>query len=192
MDIDIDFPSAFDPRSIMKQAIPASMVRNNELVKHNCGYYFQTIPIDTVTGYAAIPYEEAEVLGYFKVDCLHLSVLDHFTSKQEIRNLLAEEPVWELLQNPTHVSKLFHVHRYADLLSTVKPRSVQTLADCLALIRPSKKRLLSQYISDPTSPDVRQLLYARDPTGYSFKRSHAISYALTIVLQLHLITLGRL
>lgn len=192
MDIDIDFQTTFDPRNLMRQAVPASMIKNNDLVKHNCGHYFQTIPIDRETGYAAIPYEEAEVLGYFKIDFLHLSVLDKFSSKQEMRSLLNKEPNWELLQDPEHVSKLFHIHRYVDLLADVRPTSVQELADCLALIRPGKKRLLQRYLRNPADPETRKLLYIKEEGGYSFKRSHAISYALTIVLQLHLIAQGKL
>lgn len=190
MDIDIDLQTTFDPRLLMKQAIPASMVKNGDLVKHQCGHYFQAIPVDPVTNVAAIPYEQAEELGYFKIDFLHLSLLDGFNSKSEIRQLLQKQPNWELLQDETHVSKLFHLHRHADLLQRVKPQSVQELADCLALIRPGKKQLLDQYLRNKDK--VRPVLYTKAENGYSFKRSHAISYALTIVLQLHLIEQGRL
>lgn len=190
MDIDIDFPTTFDPRRLMKQAVPASMVKNNDLVKHPCGHYFQTIPIDQQTGLAAIPYEEAEVLGYFKIDFLHLSLLDQFTSKSEIRQLIHQEPDWTLLQNPEHVAKLFQIHKNEKLLRRVKPTTVQELADCIALIRPGKRHLLEAYLQD--KPGTRKHLYAREEGGYSFKRSHALSYALTIVLQLHLISQGKL
>lgn len=190
MDIDIDFSSTFDPRQLMKQAIPASMVKNGQLVKHPCGHYFQTIPVDSHTGLAAIPYEEAEVLGYFKIDFLHLSLLDKFKSKEEIRQLMSKEPNWSLLQNPEHVAKLFQIHKNEKLLRQVKPSSVQELADCIALIRPGKRHLLDQYLRDKSR--TRTQLYAKEENGYSFKRSHALSYAFTIVLQLHLISRGTL
>jgi DNA polymerase III alpha subunit len=190
MDIDIDLQTTFDPRQLMKQAIPASMLKNGDLVKHQCGYYFQAIPVDSVTNIAAIPYDQAEELGYFKIDFLHLSLLDGFNSKSEIRELLHREPNWDLLQDMEHAGKLFHLHRHADLLRCVKPRSVQELADCLALIRPGKKQLLEQYLRNKDT--IRPVLYTKADSGYSFKRSHAISYALTIVLQLHLIEQGRL
>lgn len=191
MDIDIDFPVNFQPTTIFKDAVVASMVKENELVKHPCGHYFQAIPIDPVTNLSAIPYEEAEVLGYFKIDFLHLSVLDHFKSKQEIRDLLAKQPDWTLLLHEDNVAKLFQLKRHHQLLREVKPQSVDELADCVALIRPNKKHLLQQYLSNrkKTSP----LLYRQsDEDKSSFKRSHAISYALTIVLQLHLIAQGKL
>ncbi len=190
MDIDIDFQTTFDPRQLMKQAIPASMLKNGDLAKHQCGHYFQKIPVDPITNVAAIPYEEAQELGYFKIDFLHLSLLDNFNSKTEIRELLAKQPNWKLLRNPDNIGKLFHLHKHAALVDKVRPTSVQELADCLALIRPGKRQLLDQYLRDREG--TRKQLYARSEDGYYFKRSHAISYALTIVLQLHLIELGRL
>jgi Bacterial DNA polymerase III alpha subunit finger domain len=188
MDIDIDFQTTFDPRRLMKQAVPASMVKNNDLVKHPCGHYFQTIPVDERTGLAAIPYEEAEVLGYFKIDFLHLSLLDNFHSKTQIRELLTQEPDWSILQDPDQVPKLFQIHKHEKLLRRVKPTTVQELADCIALIRPGKRHLVDEYVNNKEK--VRKALYVKDESGYYFKRSHAISYALTIVLQLHLISQG--
>lgn len=190
MDIDVDFQTTFDPRRLMKQAIPASMVKNGVLTKHQCGFYMQNIPVDALTGVAAIPYDRAHEHGYFKIDFLHLSVLDHFSSKTEIRELLGRAPNWDILQQPDDVAKLFHLHKRADLLQQLKPRSVQELADCLALIRPGKKYLLHEYMRNKEK--VRTVLYAKGADGYTFKRAHAISYALTITLQLHLIEQGRL
>ena len=190
MDIDLDFQSSFDVRQLLKQAIPASMIKEGKLVKHQVGYYFQTIPVDPVTNVAAIPYKEAKEEGYFKIDFLPLHLLDGFNTKSEIRALLAKQPNWDLLQDPEHIPKLFHLHRHGYMLEKVKPRSVQELADCLALIRPGKKHLLEQYLRNRDA--VRSKLYAKGDDGYTFKRAHAISYALTITLQLHLIAQGRL
>lgn len=190
MDIDIDFKTSFDPTRIFDQAIPASMVKSNDLVKHPCGHYFQSIPVDPVTKLAAIPYEEAEVLGYFKIDFLHLSTLDHFSSKEQIRELIKLEPDWSLLLIEDNFPKLFQIGKHHQLISVVQPKSVQELADCIALIRPGKKHLLNQYLRNKAA--TRKELYRRSDDGYYFKRSHAISYALTIVLQLHLIELGKL
>jgi Bacterial DNA polymerase III alpha subunit finger domain len=189
MDVDLDFPTNFDPKTIFDEAIPASMVKKGELTKHPCGHYFQTIPVDEETNLAAIPYEQAEELGYFKIDFLHLSVLDHFESKDEIRALLKIEPDWSLLLDREQVSKLFQIHRHYDLLQKVEPASIQELADCIALIRPAKKHLIDDYINDRDGVRATSL-YSKDDEGYNFKRSHAIAYAMTIVLQLHLIELG--
>lgn len=188
MDIDIDLQTKFDPTKVFDNIVPASMVKNGELVKHPCGHYFQRIPVDPHTELAAIPYEPAEELGYFKIDFLHLSVLDYFENKDEIRTLLKIEPNWDILLEKQHVQKLFQIHRHDRLLTKIRPRSVQELADCIALIRPGKRHLIDDYIIDRDG--VRESeLYAQDEQGYTFKRSHALAYAMTIVLQLHLIQL---
>jgi DNA polymerase III alpha subunit len=189
-DIDIDTQTSFDAQSVFKTSVAASMVKNEELVRHPVGTYFQEIPKDKVTGLSAIPYKDAEDLGYFKVDFLHLSLLDYFENKNEIRVLLKKEPNWDLLKIPSVVSKLFHLSNHYDVVSRIAPRSIQELADVLALIRPGKKYLLEAYIKDRDI--VRDELY-KTPTKKNaiwFKRSHSVAYAHNIVLQLHLINVG--
>ena len=189
MDVDIDFPTDFDPLDYFDQAVRASMEKNGELVKHNVGVYFQKIPKDKVTGFAAIPYKQAEQIGYFKIDCLHLNLLDYFKSKSEIKALLAVEPDWMLLESAAVVSKLFQVHNRYELVNKIKPKSVQELADTIALIRPGKGYLVDAYIKDRNA--VRPEIYRKsEDDKYTFKRGHAIAYALNIVLQLHLIKGG--
>lgn len=188
MDVDIDFRTDFDPLTYFKEAIRASMVKDGELVKHPAGAYFQPIPVDPITNLAAIPYDKAEEVGYFKIDFLHLSMLDYFDDKQQIRVLIKKEPDWLLLQSPDVVAKLFQVRRHYTLLAKVKPKSVQELADCIALIRPGKRHLVDAYRKDPNA--VRKELYRKPDEGYYFKKSHAIAYSLTIVLQLHLVKAG--
>lgn len=189
MDIDLDFARYFEPRTIFPQAIPASMVREGDLAKHPCGHYLQNIPVDNVTGWAAIPYEEAEVMGYFKIDFLHLSTLDYFESKKEIRALLKRKPNWDLLLDEESVLKLFQISKHHAIVSQVKPQSVQELADIVALIRPNKRHLLQEYKKNRVK--IRPQLYRQGSDDKSsFKKSHAIAYAMTIVLQLHLIDAG--
>lgn len=190
MDIDIDFCSTFDPNSLFKQAVPASMVRGDELVKHPCGHYFQSMPVDPVTGLAAIPYEEAECMGFFKIDFLHLHPLNYFKSKEEIRELIKKDPNWDLLLDEQHVQKLFQLSKHHEMLQLIRPKNVQELADCIALIRPGRKHLLQQYLKNRERTRVD--LYARPLPRGCYKKAHAISYALTIVLQLHLIEMGKL
>lgn len=187
MDIDIDFPTNFDPLDYFSQAVRASIVEKGEIKKHNCGVYFQNIPKDKITGFAAIPYKEAENLGYFKIDFLHLSVLNIFKNKDELRSLLEKEPDWQLLQVPSVVTKLFQLSNHHELLQQLKPKSIEELADCIALIRPGKKILVDRYSKDKEG--VRKALYQKSE-NYSFKKSHAIAYAMTIALQLHLIKDG--
>jgi len=188
MDIDIDTKPSFDPKDHFN-ITPASMVQDGLLIKHPCGCFFQTIPIDSITKLAAIPYKQAEEIGYTKIDFLHLSVLDYFSSKEEIKILLKKEPDWALLLNQTVVSKLFQLNKHVDLLQQVKPTSVIELSDTIALIRPGKRQFLNQYLQDK---DKNRCLLYRQGTDdkSSFRRGHAISYSLTVVLQLHLIKAG--
>lgn len=194
-DIDLDLPTTFNPIDVFPQAIPASMVKDENIQPHPCGVYLQPIPQDKLTGLAAIPYEEAEELGYFKMDFLHLTLLDYFSDKNQMRQLLEQEPDWNLLQIPSVVMKLFQLSKHYDILTQIKPQSVQELADVIALIRPSKKYLINRYMSSfrtSNVSEVRKELYTKTKHGgVYFKKAHAIAYAMTIVLQLHLIKEGR-
>ncbi len=108
-DIDLDFPSSFTPEDFFKEAVRASQVTTGELRKHVAGMYFQSIPKDPITNLAAIPFKEAEALGYFKIDFLHISLLDIFESKEEIRALIELEPDWTILDEQKNVEKLFQL-----------------------------------------------------------------------------------
>ena len=187
MDVDIDTATSFNPQRIFPWT-KASVVKNDQLSPHPCGVYPQRVPVDPLSGLAAIPYDKAEDLGYFKIDFLHLSVYDHFSSREEIDELLSIEPDWGLLLVPEEQKKLFQLSNHGDVLTAVKPKSIEELADVLALIRPGKKKLVKLYISQKEA--CRRILYAKDESGYSFKKSHAIAYAMVIVLQLHLISTG--
>lgn len=186
-DIDIDLQTSFDPKSLFPWT-KASIVKNEDLAPHPCGVYPQNIPVDPVTGLAAIPYKEAEQLGFMKIDFLHLGVYDNFQSREEIEELLELEPDWNLLLIPSEQKKLFQLSNHGDILTEVKPKSIEELADVLALIRPGKKKLVKLYKAQRDA--CRRILYAKDESGYSFKKSHAIAYSMVIVLQLHLISVG--
>lgn len=187
MDIDLDFKTDFDPLDYFSEAVRATMVNDGVISKHPAGVYFQNIAVDPISGLAAIPYKEAT--EYFKVDFLHLNLLNYFESKEEIRKLIKTEPDWMLLKSAVHVQNLSHIHRYYNLVSKINPTSVFDLADVLALIRPAKKHLIEYYLKDKDA--IRPELYRKPDDGqYYFKKGHAIAYSLNIVLQLHLIKAG--
>ena len=82
------------------------------------------------------------------------------------------------------VKKLFHVHDHIDILRKLKPKSVEQLAAVLAIIRPAKRQLLEE-----TWQQIEQKVWQKPTDGtYYFKKSHAISYAILIVMQLNTIT----
>lgn len=181
MDIDLDLRPDFNPDSIF-DIIHASMNEDGVLRKHPAGVYFQHIPTDKVTELSAIPYKQAEEVGYLKVDMLHLSLLKDFKNKAEIRKLINREPNWKLLEDETIVSQLFHIGNHFDVVKMVKPRSVEALSDILALIRPGKRNLLDAYLKSPEA--IRPELYTKRINS-DMRKSHTIPYALLIVLQLH-------
>jgi hypothetical protein len=189
MDIDIDVPPSLRPEALFPW-VRASVLRDGKLTPHPCGVYPQAIAQDPITKLSAIPYVEAEELGYLKIDFLHLNVYQHFETRAEIERLIALTPDWTLLQLPSNHEKLFQLSNHGELLLKLKPSSITELADVLALIRPGKKQLVPLYQKDREM--ARRLLWARDDTGYSFKKSHALGYGYVIVLQLHLIEQGRL
>jgi DNA polymerase III alpha subunit len=190
LDIDIDITPAFKPETVFPKWVRASVLRDDSLSAHPCGVYPQAIARDPITSLAAIPYEQAEDLGFLKVDFLHLNFYGNFKTRQEIDDLLKVEPDWTLLQLPSAQKKLFQLAKHGDLLSDLKPRSLTDLADCMALIRPGKKALIPLYRKEKVA--CRRGLFARDETGYSFKLSHALAYSMVVWLQLHLIAQGRL
>ncbi len=189
MDIDIDISSKTKVNIIFPDVILASMVINGELKKHPAGVFFQNIPIDSITGLAAIPYDKASDEGYFKIDFLNLHILDMFDSKEEMRKMLKIDPDWKILEKEKNIKKLFHIANHSNVVMLVKPTSIDALSDILALIRPNKKKLLDKYLMNKES--VIDELFKRE-SPRDMRRSHTIAYALLIVLQMHLITMGKL
>lgn len=187
MDVDIDLPSSFDSVEYFDWT-KASLVKDEEMRKHPVGVYPQNIPIDPVSKLSAIPYKDAEEIGYFKIDFLHNYVYDKFESREEIETLLEIDPPWELLKSPSTVKQLFQLGKHFDTVRKMQPQSVEDLADVLAIIRPGKSWLVPKYLQDKSF--VRNRLYSPDENGYSFKKAHAVAYALVVVLQLHLISMG--
>ena len=183
-DIDIDVAPNTDIAALFPSAIPASRVNDQLLVKHPCGHYFENIPVDKFTGVAAIPFKEAEQLGYTKVDFLHLSLLSQFKNKREFRRACNKEPDWSLLLKEEIVLQLFQIKNHFKIIQKVKPKSVEQLADIIALIRPDKRALLDQYLKHPVK--TRPLLYRSASDDKSaFRLGHSLSYAITIVAQLN-------
>lgn len=184
MDIDIDVKNNTELFAKLN-VIRASLVKDNELKPHPCGVYFQYMAIDPITNVAAIPYDKAEDLGYFKIDLLNLGIYSKFESRDEIKQLLEIEPNWNLLSDREVVSSLFQINKHYDLINQIKPKSIIELAECLALIRPQKMHLVNLYMNNKQT--ALKYLWNQEDDGYAFKKAHAISYAMVIILQLHLL-----
>jgi len=187
VDIDIDLQTSVDTQELFPRAIRASMNERGELKTHLVGNYFQHIPVDKETGLAAITYKKALEYGFFKIDLIHLKLLDRFESKDQLEKYMFREPKWEMFTDSTVVSKLFHLYKSYDLLAKVKPCSVLEVADCLALIRPGKVRLINSYIKDKKA--IRQELYRKEQAS-DLRKSHAIPYAYLVIANINLIEDG--
>lgn len=181
-DVDIDLPDRDKLLSTINH-VPGSIHKGGKIEKHKTGVYFQDIPVNPFTNMSTIDHKEAEELGFVKVDFLNVYLYEEIVSEEHLESMMAE-PEWELLEYSTVVEQLFHIHDYAQLLKTLKPRSVEQLAMVLAIIRPSKKHLASK-----SWKEIEQEVWKKPTDGdYYFKKSHSISYSMAIVVHLNLLT----
>lgn len=181
-DIDIDFPDRTRVLDIIKH-VPAII---DPTKKHNTGVYCHEIPVNPLTGFASIPYEESEERGYFKIDFLNVSAYADVRDEEHIKELLAVEPLWDLMYEKDVCDQLFHINGYHTLLADLKPKSISELAMVLALIRPGKKHLLP-VCKEKGFDAIKDDIWTRNEEAYFFKKSHAVGYAHLIVMQLNLI-----
>lgn len=189
MDIDIDVNNNKDLIAKLGGYVTkASMIEDDELKPHLVGVYFQKIPTDVLTGLSAIPYKSAESFGYTKVDILNLGLLSNFDSRQEMEEILNMPPDWDMLKKKSIVERLFHISKHYELVKSVAPKSIEELADILALIRPNKRSLQPLYLVDRAG--TRLELYNKCESS-DLRKSHAISYAMNIVLHMNLIKLNK-
>lgn len=178
-DIDIDFA---DREHVLKliSHVAAMIDENNKERKHNTGVYFHRVPQNPFTGLATLDYKKAEQQGWFKIDLLNVGIYNNFTSNDEIDQLIEKEPQWELLEHKEIIEQLFHIHSHSDIVIMMKPRSIDQLAMVLAIIRPGKRHLVGKPWTE-----IEQEVWTKTNDVYSFKRSHAIGYAMAIVLQMN-------
>jgi hypothetical protein len=182
-DIDIDFADRNRVIDIIKH-VPAALESNGIPKKHNTGVYCHAIPFNPLTGLASIEYEEAENRGYFKIDFLNVSIYENIRNEDHIKELLAVEPLWDLLEQKDFCDLIFHVNGYHNLIAQLKPRSIEELAMFLALLRPGKKHLIP-VVNEKGFQAVKDEIWVKTEDTYSFKKSHAFAYAHAIVVQMN-------
>lgn len=178
-DIDIDFADRNQALAHIKH-IKAS---RKDMAVHNTGVYLHSVPVHAPTGLCAIPYEEAEDQGYFKIDFLNVGIYKEVRSEEHLESLMNTEPLWDLLEQDEFSSMLFHVNGHGSILRTMKPKTIPQLAAVLAMIRPAKRHLLGK-----SWKDVEEEVWVKPASDeYFFKKSHAIAYATAVVVQMNLI-----
>ena len=182
-DIDIDFA---DRDLVLKliRHIPARQEIQGQVRRHNSGVYVTDIPHDPLNGCAAIDYEQAEDRGYFKIDFLNMNVYKLVKSPDHYQEMLAAAPPWDRLWQDTNWSKqLVHVGNYTDLLNNMRPSTIPQMAAFISIIRPGKAHLQNQ-----SWKDVFATVWdGNDSQGYTFKKSHSLSYAMLVALHMNLL-----
>jgi hypothetical protein len=183
-DIDIDLP---DRDAVLKliHHVPARLKIDGRTQKHNSGVYVTDIPTDSVAGCAAIDYETAEQRGYFKLDFLNLSVYSLIKSPEHYDQMLKQTPPWaRLWQDKIWAAQLVHVGNYVDLLEQMRPDSIPRMAAFISIIRPGKAHL-QRCSWDEVFATVWD---GDDSRGYTFKKSHAVGYAVLVALHMSLLS----
>jgi hypothetical protein len=182
-DIDIDLANRDQLLELIK-SVPARQEQQGQIRKHNSGVYVTDIPWDPVHRCAAIDYETAEQLGYFKIDLLNMSVYQLIKNTAHYEQMIQTEPPWARLWQDTEWAKqLVHVGNYTDLLKTMKPDSIPRMAAFISIIRPGKAHLQNQ----PWETVFRTVWDGDDSRGFVFKKSHAVSYAVLVALHMNLL-----
>ena len=183
-DIDIDFA---DREHILKliQHTPARQITDGRPRRHNSGVYVTDIPYDPVNQCAAIDYESAEARGYFKLDFLNMGVYQLIRDQAHYDQLLAQPPTWSRLwTDVAWASQLVHVGNYADLLQQMRPDSITRMAAFISVIRPGKAHLQGQ----PWDQVFKSVWDGDTSRGYTFKKSHSLSYAMLVALHMSLLS----
>lgn len=181
-DIDIDFLNRSAALSVIDH-VPASLEDGK---KHNTGVYCHAIPVNPLTGNSSIDYKTADARGYFKIDFLNVSAYEGVRSEEHLRELLAADPLWDLLEDPAVCDQLFHINGYHNLIAKLKPKSIEELSMFLALLRPGKKHLIPVCEKEGFQ-SIENEMWTKTDDAYFFKKAHAVAYAHVIIVQLNLL-----
>jgi len=186
MSADIDLDLA-DREQLLKliQATPARQMHQGKVRRHNSGVYVTDIPYDPVNGCAAIDYNQAEQLGYFKIDLLNMSVYQLIKSPDHYQQMLGQEPNWSRLWTDLEwANQLVHVGNYTALLVAMQPDSVPRMAAFISIIRPGKAHLQNR----PWAEVFESVWDGDDSKGFVFKKAHALGYSKLVALHMNLLS----
>jgi len=178
-DIDIDFAN----RDVLLSKLKHRVAKLDSNKKHNTGIYATEIPHNPVDNLSTIDYKTAEERGYFKLDFLNVSIYKDVKDEAHLQKLMETQPQWDLLEHNDFNNLVFHVAGHGDILRTMKPKTIEQLAAVLAMIRPAKRHLIGQ----PWDTVMKEVWTKPSNNEYYFKKEHAISYAMAVVVHINLI-----
>jgi len=183
-DIDIDFGDRESALAVL-EVVPASILRDGKLIKHNTGVYPTDIPQDPFTGQASIDHKVAEELGYAKLDFLNVSLYTHIKDQAHLDQLMSTEPLWDLLKQQEFCSQLIHIgNHYDTMMKMPEPvDSIPRMAMLLSVIRPAKRHLIGRAWHEV----AESVWTAPTDDSYYFKKSHAVAYAHLVAVHMNLI-----
>jgi DNA polymerase III alpha subunit len=95
---------------------------------------------------------------------------------------MTKTPMWELLEAKDFSDQVFHLNGHSEILKKLKPQNIEQLAAVLAIIRPSKR-----YLVNKSWEEIMKEVWIKPTEGYFFKKSHATSYAVAVVVHMNLI-----
>lgn len=186
-DIDIDLGDRTQALALLPH-VPASILRDGRLVKHNSGIYVTDIPVDPYTGQSSLDYQAAELRGYVKLDLLNVSLYTQIKSEAQLTELMTAEPAWDRLYDPEFFAQLIHVGSHYDTLLKM-PEAVNSdvrLMMFLAVIRPAKRHLIGL----PWKEVAKTIWEKPADDSYGFKKSHSCAYSRLVMVHMNLLTNG--
>ena len=178
-DIDIDFAD----RDVILSKLTHRVAKLNTGKKHNTGVYTTEIPHNPVDNLSTIEHKAADERGYFKLDFLNVSIYKDVINEEHLQQLMTKEPQWELLEHDDFSSLVFHVAGHGTILKTMRPRTIEQLAAVLAMIRPAKRHL----VGETWETVMKEVWIKPTDNSYFFKKAHAVSYAMAVVVHMNLI-----
>ena len=179
-DIDIDVNKKVDRRDYGKP-VPIVNYEKQKILPHPSGIVLDDIPVDPDSGMVPFDYKILDDMKLTKVDLLTNHSYDVFHKKEDILNLVDKIDTidWDWFQDNDFTEKLPHLKGNSHYLNFLHPKSVEELADVLALIRPGKIHLMDEYLVKRRAMDNR--IYSRPTNDKMYmKKSHAIAYAVMI------------
>lgn len=184
-DIDIDVAD-FQTVYSLFDCVRARLVNSKHgAITHPCGVYFNPVPKDIENDCSYYDYSTMSDAGFFKIDFLNVSIYNSVKNEAHLKELLEMEPDWNLLFNKSISSELFQLNKNMPLLYKHKPKSVIELAALISVIRPAKRHLIDMDMQTILNEVWKPSDNADD---FIFKKAHAVSYAMVIVLQLNLLS----